>query len=33
MGANRQIVQRIINDLHQAGLVAFQPNPHRQRRS
>jgi DNA-binding MarR family transcriptional regulator len=31
MGANRQNVQRIINDLHKAGLVALQPNPHHRR--
>ena len=31
MGANRQNVQRIINDLHKAGLVAFEPNPHHRR--
>ena len=31
MGANRQNVQRIINDLHMAGLVAFEPNPHHRR--
>jgi DNA-binding MarR family transcriptional regulator len=31
MGANRQNVQRIVNDLHQAGLVAFAPNPHHRR--
>src|SRR5690242_4001344 len=31
MGANRQNVQRIINDLREAGLVAFEPNPHHRR--
>ena len=31
MGANRQNVQRIINDLHKAGLVALEPNPHHRR--
>ncbi len=31
LGANRQNVQRIINDLQQAGLVAFEPNPHHRR--
>jgi len=31
MGANRQNVQRIINDLHAQGLVAFEANPHRRR--
>jgi DNA-binding MarR family transcriptional regulator len=31
MGANRQNVQRIVNDLAQEGLVAFQPNPHHRR--
>jgi DNA-binding MarR family transcriptional regulator len=31
LGANRQNVQRIINDLHKAGLVAFEPNPHHRR--
>jgi DNA-binding MarR family transcriptional regulator len=28
MGSNRQNVQRIINDLHGDGLVAFSENPH-----
>ena len=28
MGANRQNVQRIINDLQKEGLVAFETNPH-----
>jgi DNA-binding MarR family transcriptional regulator len=31
LGANRQNVQRIINDLHKEGLVAFAPNPHHRR--
>lgn len=31
MGANRQNVQRIINDLNEAGLVTFEPNPHHRR--
>ena len=31
MGANRQNVQRIINDLNTAGLVAFEANPHHRR--
>lgn len=31
MGANRQNVQRIVNDLAKDGLVAFQPNPHHRR--
>jgi DNA-binding MarR family transcriptional regulator len=31
MGANRQNVQRIINDLHKEGLVAFDANPHHRR--
>src|ERR1700760_3933310 len=31
LGANRQNVQRIINDLQKMGLVAFEPNPHHQR--
>jgi len=31
MGANRQNVQRIINDLNEAGLVTFQANPHHRR--
>ena len=31
LGANRQNVQRIVNDLHQEGLVVFQPNPHHKR--
>lgn len=31
LGANRQNVQRIVNDLHKEGLVAFQPNPHHRR--
>lgn len=31
LGANRQNVQRIINDLRKAGLVASEPNPHHRR--
>jgi DNA-binding MarR family transcriptional regulator len=31
LGANRQNVQRIINDLQREGLVAFAPNPHHKR--
>ena len=31
LGANRQNVQRIINDLEAARLVAFEPNPHHRR--
>jgi DNA-binding MarR family transcriptional regulator len=31
MGANRQNVQRIVNDLQKEGLVAFEPNPHHRR--
>lgn len=31
LGGNRQNVQRIVNDLHEAGLVAFAPNPHHRR--
>lgn len=31
MGGNRQNVQRIVNDLANEGLVAFQPNPHHRR--
>jgi len=31
LGANRQNVQRIINDLHRDGLVAFEINPHHRR--
>ncbi len=30
-GANRQNVQRIVNDLHADGLVAFETNPHHRR--
>ncbi|MBN9258908.1 MULTISPECIES: MarR family winged helix-turn-helix transcriptional regulator [unclassified Mesorhizobium] len=30
-GANRQNVQRIVNDLAKDGLVEFQPNPHHRR--
>lgn len=31
LGANRQNVQRIINDLYDAGLVTFDTNPHHRR--
>jgi DNA-binding MarR family transcriptional regulator len=31
LGANRQNVQRIINDLQKEGLVVFQANPHHRR--
>ena len=31
LGANRQNVQRIVNDLAKEGLVAFEPNPHHRR--
>ena len=31
MGANRQNVQRIVNDLEKEGLVRFEPNPHHRR--
>jgi DNA-binding MarR family transcriptional regulator len=31
LGANRQNVQRIINDLHREGIVAFEANPHHRR--
>src|ERR1044072_4490914 len=31
LGANRQNVQRIVNDLAQEGLVGFEPNPHHRR--
>lgn len=31
MGANRQNVQRIINDLRKQGLVALEANPHHRR--
>ena len=31
LGANRQNVQRIVNDLHEEGLVAFVTNPHHRR--
>ena len=31
LGANRQNVQRIINDLHKDGIVAFETNPHHRR--
>lgn len=31
LGGNRQNVQRIANDLHQEGLIAFEANPHHRR--
>lgn len=31
LGANRQNIQRIVNDLHEEGLVVFEPNPHHRR--
>lgn len=31
LGANRQNVQRIVNDLNREGLVTFAPNPHHRR--
>jgi DNA-binding MarR family transcriptional regulator len=31
LGANRQNVQRIVNDLQSEGLVAFETNPHHRR--
>ncbi|KQB12980.1 winged helix-turn-helix transcriptional regulator [Rhodobacter capsulatus] len=31
LGASRQNVQRIVNDLAQEGLVTFAPNPHHKR--
>jgi DNA-binding MarR family transcriptional regulator len=31
LGANRQNVQRIVNDLAKEGLVVFKPNPHHRR--
>ncbi len=31
LGANRQNVQRIVNDLANDGLVEFEPNPHHRR--
>jgi DNA-binding MarR family transcriptional regulator len=31
LGANRQNVQRIVNDLNAEGLVAFETNPHHRR--
>lgn len=31
MGANRQNVQRIVNDLVKDGMLEFQPNPHHRR--
>lgn len=33
MGANRQNIQRIVNDLESEGLVRFAPNPHHLRAS
>jgi len=31
LGANRQNVQRIVNDLEKEGLIMFEPNPHHRR--
>ena len=31
LGANRQNVQRIVNDLQKEGLIALEPNPHHRR--
>lgn len=31
LGANRQNVQRIVNDLREDGLIVFEPNPHHRR--
>lgn len=31
LGAHRQNIQRIVNDLAKEGLVAFEPNPHHRR--
>lgn len=31
LGANRQNIQRIVNDLHKEGLVVFETNPHHRR--
>jgi DNA-binding MarR family transcriptional regulator len=31
MGANRQNIQRIVNDLEKEGLITFMPNPHHKR--
>ena len=31
LGARRQNVQRIVNDLHKEGFVAFEANPHHRR--
>ena len=31
LGANRQNVQRIVNDLHKEGIVVFEANPHHKR--
>lgn len=31
MGASRQNIQRIVNDLEKEGLISFMPNPHHKR--
>lgn len=31
LGANRQNIQRIVNDLEREGFVSFKPNPHHRR--
>jgi DNA-binding MarR family transcriptional regulator len=31
LGANRQNVQRIVNDLEAEGIIKFEPNPHHKR--
>ena len=31
LGAHRQNIQRIVNDLRRDGLLEFQPNPHHKR--
>lgn len=31
LGANRQNVQRIVNDLHEQGFITFEANPHHRR--
>ena len=31
LGGHRQNVQRIVNDLHREGLIAFETNPHHRR--
>lgn len=31
LGAHRQNIQRIVNDLAKEGLIAFEPNPHHRR--